>query len=161
MDIRPKRRKYKDNPYSLSSDIKNGLYYVSFKDSKGIQQCIKINQTIFEELNKFELKDVSQMNEYDNHIEHLELNDETLYNRRNTNINTDVYNEDILNKVLIKDLMIEIKKLPIQQRNRLIKYYFYNMSYEQIGKEEGRVKSVIKYSIDKAIEKISKNLKKN
>lgn len=161
MDVRPKRRKYKDNPYSLSSDKKLGLYFVSFKDSRGKQQFVKINQTIFEELNKFELMDVSQMNEYDNHIEHLELSDETLYNRRNINNNTDIYNEDILNKILIKDLMIEIKKLPIQQRNRLIKYFFYDMSYEKIAKEEGKVKSVIKYSIDKAIEKISKNLKKN
>lgn len=160
MDVRPKRRKYKDNPYNLSSDKKNGLYYVSFIDSRGILQYIEINKTIFDELNKFELKDVSQMNEYDNHIEHLELNDEELYHRRKIDTN-DYYNENILNKILIKDLMKEIKKLPIQQRNRLIKYYFYNMSYEQIAKEEGKVKSVIKYSIDKAIENISKNFKKN
>ena len=160
MDVRPKRRKYKDNPYNLSSDKKNGLYYVSFMDSRGILQYIEINKTIFDELNKFELKDVSQMNEYDNHIEHLELNDEELYHRRKIYTN-DYYNENILNKILIKDLMQEIKKLPIQQRNRLIKYYFYNMSYEKIAKEEGKVKSVIKYSIDKAIEKISKNFKKN
>lgn len=160
MDVRPKRRKYKDNPYNLSSDKKNGLYYVSFIDSRGILQYIEINKTIFDELNKFELKDVSQMNEYDNHIEHLELNDEELYHRRKIDTN-DYYNENILNKILIKDLMKEIKKLPIQQRNRLIKYYFYNMSYEKIAKEEGKVKSVIKYSIDKAIEKISKNFKKN
>ena len=65
------------------------------------------------------------MNEYDNHIEHLELNDEELYHRRKIDTN-DYYNENILNKILIKDLMQEIKKLPIQQRNRLIKYYFYN-----------------------------------
>ena len=160
MDVCPKRRKYKDNPYNLSSDKKNGLYYVSFIDSRGILQYIEINKTIFDELNKFELKDVSQMNEYDNHIEHLELNDEELYHRRKIYTN-DYYNENILNKILIKDLMQEIKKLPIQQRNRLIKYYFYNTSYEKIAKEEGKVKSVIKYSIDKAIEKISKNFKKN
>ena len=160
MDVRPKRRKYKDNPYNLSSDKKNGLYHVSFIDSRGNLQYIEINKAIFDELNKFELKDVSQMNEYDNHIEHLELNDEELYHRRKIYTN-DYYNENILNKILIKDLMQEIKKLPIQQRNRLIKYYFYNMSYEKIAKEEGKVKSVIKYSIDKAIEKISKNFKKN
>ena len=58
MDVRPKRRKYKDNPYNLSSDKKNGLYYVSFIDSRGILQYIEINKTIFDELNQFELKDV-------------------------------------------------------------------------------------------------------
>ena len=158
MDVRPKRRKYKDNPYNLSSDKKNGLYYVSFIDSRGILQYIEINKTIFDELNKFELKDVSQMNEYDNHIEHLELNDEELYHRRKIYTN-DYYNENILNKILIKDLMQEIKKLPIQQRNRLIKYYFYNMSYEQIAKEEGISKIAVKYSIDIAIEKILKKFK--
>ena len=159
MDTRPKRRKYKDNPYTLSSDKKLGLYFVSFKDSRGEKQCIKVNQTIFEELNKFELKDISQMNEYDNHIEHLELNDEALYNKRSMDTTNNKYNEDILNKILIKDLMNEIKKLPLHQRNRLIKYYFYNMSYEKIAKEEGIGKSGVKYSIDNALEKISKKFK--
>ena len=158
MDVRPKRRKYKDNPYNLSSDKKNGLYYVSFIDSRGILQYIEINKTIFDELNKFELKDVSQMNEYDNHIEHLELSDEELYHRRKINTN-DYYNENILNKILIKDLLSEIRKLPILQKNRLIKYYFYNMSYEQIAKEEGISKIAVKYSIDIAIEKILKKFK--
>ena len=158
MDVRPKRRKYKDNPYNLSSDKKNGLYYVSFMDSRGILQYIEINKTIFDELNKFELKDVSQMNEYDNHIEHLELSDEELYHRRKINTN-DYYNENILNKILIKDLLSEIRKLPILQKNRLIKYYFYNMSYEQIAKEEGISKIAVKYSIDIAIEKILKKFK--
>ena len=158
MDVRPKRRKYKDNPYNLSSDKKNGLYYVSFIDSRGILQYIEINKTIFDELNKFELKDVSQMNEYDNHIEHLELSDEELYHRRKIDTN-DYYNENFLNKILIKDLLSEIRKLPILQKNRLIKYYFYNMSYEQIAKEEGISKIAVKYSIDIAIEKILKKFK--
>lgn len=158
MDVRPKRRKYKDNPYNLSSDKKNGLYYVSFIDSRGNLQYIEINKAIFDELNKFELKDVSQMNEYDNHIEHLELSDEELYHRRKTNTN-DYYNENIFNKILIKDLLSEIRKLPILQKNRLIKYYFYNMSYEQIAKEEGISKIAVKYSIDIAIEKILKKFK--
>lgn len=158
MDVRPKRRKYKDNPYNLSSDKKNGLYYVSFIDSRGNLQFIEINKAIFDELNKFELKDVSQMNEYDNHIEHLELSDEELYHRRKTNTN-DYYNENIFNKILIKDLLSEIRKLPILQKNRLIKYYFYNMSYEQIAKEEGISKIAVKYSIDIAIEKILKKFK--
>lgn len=158
MDVRPKRRKYKDNPYNLSSDKKNGLYYVSFIDSRGNLQFIEINKAIFDELNKFELKDVSQMNEYDNHIEHLELSDEELYHRSKTNTN-DYYNENIFNKILIKDLLSEIRKLPILQKNRLIKYYFYNMSYEQIAKEEGISKIAVKYSIDIAIEKILKKFK--
>ena len=158
MDVRPKRRKYKDNPYNLSSDKKNGLYHVSFIDSRGNLQYIEINKAIFDELNKFELKDVSQMNEYDNHIEHLELSDEELYHRRKIDTN-DYYNENILNKILIKDLLSEIRKLPILQKNRLIKYYFYNMSYEQIAKEEGISKIAVKYSIDIAIEKILKKFK--
>ena len=158
MDVRPKRRKYKDNPYNLNSDKKNGLYYVSFIDSRGNLQYIEINKAIFDELNKFELKDVSQMNEYDNHIEHLELSDEELYHRRKIDTN-DYYNENFLNKILIKDLLSEIRKLPILQKNRLIKYYFYNMSYEQIAKEEGISKIAVKYSIDIAIEKILKKFK--
>ena len=60
MQKRPKRRKYKDNPYTLSVD--NDTYKVTFIDSLNKNQIIEINKNIFETLDKFELEDLSEMN---------------------------------------------------------------------------------------------------
>lgn len=36
---------------------------------------------MFESFNKFELEDISQMNEYDRHLEHSEVYEHTLYQK--------------------------------------------------------------------------------
>ena len=41
MDIMPKRRKYKDNPYILSKDEEKNLYLVSFVDGTNTYKSIK------------------------------------------------------------------------------------------------------------------------
>lgn len=71
---RPKRRRYKDNPYRLEIDNVCKVYIVSFKDSQGIIQKIEISEEIFNALDKFELEDLSEMNEYDNHIHSFLIN---------------------------------------------------------------------------------------
>ena len=53
LNKRPKRRKYKDNPYTLSVD--NDIYKVTFIDSLNKTQTIEINKDIFDTLDKFEL----------------------------------------------------------------------------------------------------------
>lgn len=77
MEKQPKRRKFYDNPYTLLTE--NNTYYVIFKDSKNIVKKIKVNGDIFEEFNKYELDDISQMHKFERHIEHFELTEETLY----------------------------------------------------------------------------------
>ena len=49
---RPKRRRYKDNPYRLEIDNVCKVYIVSFKDSQGIIQKIEISEEIFNDLDK-------------------------------------------------------------------------------------------------------------
>lgn len=79
MDKCPKRRKDKYNPYTLYT--KAGRYYISFVDVNNNFQEIAVSQKVFESFNRFELEDISQMNEYDRHLEHSEVYEHTLYQK--------------------------------------------------------------------------------
>ena len=79
--VRPKRRKYKDNPYTLFFDDDTQIYFVTFKDAKGIINKVCVPYDVYSAFNLFELHDLSELNEYDNHIERSEVYDETLYRR--------------------------------------------------------------------------------
>lgn len=80
MDKRPKRRKDKYNPYTLSTE--SGKYYILFIDVNNHIQKVELSKKLFDSFNKFELKDISQMNEYDRHYEHSEVYEKTL-NKKN------------------------------------------------------------------------------
>lgn len=157
MATMPKRRKSKDNPYLLNYDEKNDTYMVVFKNTRKEVSKVSITEKLYDVFNEFELNDLSQLNEFDRHIEHSELMDETLY-KRATNYQESV--EDIVeNNILLEKLRNILNTLPAIQKRRLIKYYFEDKTYEQIAKEENCTKSAVKFSIDIAIDKISKNLK--
>ena len=66
---KPKRRRKRDNPYNLIYTI-NKKYIVSFIDSKGLLREVEINEELYNLFDEFELRDLSELNEYDNHIEH-------------------------------------------------------------------------------------------
>lgn len=108
MDKRPKRRKNKDNPYELVSytDTDNKEYIIAFKDSNGKYSEIKVSEEIFSVFNQFELDDLKIMNEYDQHIEHFILYEETLMKR-------------MLKKVLPLEKQVEI-----QLRNEKLEQVF-------------------------------------
>ena len=72
---RPKRRKDKYNPYTLSTD--NKKYYVSFKNVDGKIQKTEVDKAVFEAFDSFELDDISIMNEAERHYEYSELTEET------------------------------------------------------------------------------------
>ena len=65
---RPKRRKSKDNPYTIEE--RNGKYIVSFIDGEQKSIEVEVSKEIYECFDGFELDDLSQMNEYDRHTEH-------------------------------------------------------------------------------------------
>lgn len=71
MDDFPKRRKNKDNPYTLKAIDNN--YYILFRDGQNIPRVIEVNKDIFDIFNQFELDDLKELNEFDRHIEHKEL----------------------------------------------------------------------------------------
>ena len=74
---RPKRRKDKDNPYTLSK--RQDKHYLSFRDGQGVLRELLINKEPFELLNCFELDDLSFLNEVDRHYEHSELTEAVLF----------------------------------------------------------------------------------
>ena len=48
MDKHPIRRKFIDNPYTLSSSTKDNLYIISFIDSNGIVQNVKVDKEVYD-----------------------------------------------------------------------------------------------------------------
>ena len=152
MDKMPKRRKHQDNPYTLNKDEEKGIYIVNFRDSLGI------DRELFKAFNEFELKDLSEPNEYDNHIEHLQINENRLNEKaRHKELNIE---DNYIRKSTFEDLNKAIDMLPKVQRRRIKKYYFEELTLKEIAKEENCTKMAIKFSIDNAIKNLFKILKK-
>lgn len=130
VDPRPKRRKDKDNPYTIFTigiETDSPRYYLSFQDSVGIKRTIRIDKTLFTAFDTFELDDLSFMNEVDNHYEHSEQTDTPL-NRRAVQPRESV-EETVARRVEAETLHQAIAKLPDKQRRRLTLYYFGEFTY--------------------------------
>lgn len=156
-DSQPSRRKDKNNPYRLFNigiDTDDTHYFVSFKDAHGADICVEINKEIYKLFDKFELEDLSFMNEWDRHTEHSELTDESLNKRA---VKQSESTEDIVSKrVLNSELHRAINLLPEKQRRRLILYYFGELTYEAIAEREGCKHTAIIKSVKSAITKLKK-----
>lgn len=150
MKIRPKRRKHKDNPYTLLID--DNIYKVAFLDSRNMIQVIEIDADIFEVLDSFELDDLSELNEYDRHIEHLSL-EEVPYKKYSSKVLN--LEEEILQNMLYNELKIEISKLPEIQRRRLVLYFFNDLTLQEIAIIDNCSPQAVKKSLDSSIEKLS------
>lgn len=154
----PKRRKHKDNPYTISFCEKQNKYQVIFKDGKGIYQTIEVSAEIHNAFNSFELKDISELNEYDRHIEHSEVYDNSLNSRV---VDKPVSLEELVeNKITYEELYKVIEALPDIQKRRIKMYYFEDMTFDEIAKKEKCTKRAVKFSVDIGLEKIKEILKK-
>lgn len=154
---RPKRRKKKDNPYTLNYINEEDNYVVLFKDSKGILQSVSVNEDVFKTMDRFELDDLSELNEYDNHIEHNEVYEWNISIRA---LNKQEELEDyIIRKSTYEDLMRAINKLPIIQQRRIKMYYFYDMTSKEIAIKENCTQHSVRVSIRRALEELKKILK--
>lgn len=159
MDERPKRRKSKDNPYELISytDTENKKYIIAFTDSNSQYRQIEVSEEIFNAFDRFELDDLKIMNEYDRHIEHSVLYEETIIKR-------------MLKKVLLLEEQVEvhlrnekleqvIKLLSPKEQRRIVLFFYYGMKEEKIAKLEGCSQQAISKSILRSLKKIKKFLK--
>lgn len=156
MDKRPKRRKDKYNPYTLCS--KKGKYYVYFVDVNNRIQMVEVSKSVFETFNIFELEDISQMNEYDRHLEHSEAYEHTLHKKQDSREwSLEEYFENVQ---ITENLHMAISKLPEVQKRRLNKYYFEEKTFDKIALEEGCTYQCVQRSVYRAVEKI-KNILKN
>ena len=157
MAERPKRRRYKDNPYTLIYIEEKNTYMVSFKDVRGKLQQIEVSEEIYKTFDRFELQDIKELNEYDRHIEHSEIFENNI-NARVKDKPTSLEDE-VINKTLIDEIKKEINNLPAIQRERIKKYFFENKTYEEIARDEGVNKTSIIRAINNGLEKISKKIK--
>ena len=153
----PKRRKSKDNPYSLNYNEENHTYKVSFKDGINIFHEIEVSEKIYEAFDKFELEDISQMHKYERHIEHSEIYENTLNSRA---VDKPVsLEQEVENKIMVDELKDAINLLSEVQKRRLKMYYFEDMTLKQIADIEGCSPKNVFKSIEQAKENIKKNLK--
>lgn len=150
------RNKDKYNPYTL--EVKeNNCYILKFKDSRNVLQEISITKEVYDAFDSFELEDISQIHKIRKHIEYNEVYEESLYHR--SSAETVSLEDEVESKILSEEIKSAINELSEIQKRRLIKYYFYNMTYEEIASEENCTKRAVKFSIDIGIEKISKKIK--
>lgn len=154
---RPKRRKSKDNPYTIFEE--QGKLYVTFKDGQGIKQKIDVNNDIFNFFDDSELHDVRELNEFDRHIEHSEQSENTLHKKI---LSKHVHFEDIMifkmrNGQLNKMLLC----LTPLQRERVMLFYWERLSCPEIADIQGCTKQAVSLSIRRARKKLKKEILKN
>lgn len=151
---RPKRRKDRYNPYILTE--KEGKYFLSFRDGQGVLRELQITMELFEVLNRFELDDLSILNEWDRHYEHSELTETTLYNR--AAMLPESVEDTVFRSLQFEALHKAISQLPETQRRRLILYYFAGLTYAQIAEKEGCSFQAVGKSIVAAEKRLKKFL---
>ena len=155
MDSLPKRRKIKDNPYTIRN-IDN-KFYILFKDEMNNPQIIEVSKEIYNAFNQFELDDLKELNEFDRHIEHKELTEESIHNRRVKKI--EGVDDYIIRKTSYEELMIAINHLTATQR-RIKMYYFDELDLKTIATIEKTSFQMISKSIKQGIKKLKKILSK-
>lgn len=153
MDIRPKRYKEYDNPYTLESIEKEELYFIRFRDEKG-EHLVTVSKEVFDVFDESEKQDNNMMVRNSRYIHKYELSDEALSNKM---LNNQTSIEDkLISDFEIEELYEAINELSDIQKRRIRKYFFENMTFEEIAKEENCTKRAVKFTIDIALEKISK-----
>jgi RNA polymerase sigma-70 factor (ECF subfamily) len=155
---RSKRRKSKDNPYTLLNIDEKGIYKVAFKDGVGKFRIVEITREVYEAFDRFELEDKSQMNKYERHIEHSEIFENSIYERV---MDKPISLEDeIIRKSTFEDLKNAIEQLPEIQKRRIKKYYFEDKNEYQIADEENTTQQAVNKTLCIARENLKELLKK-
>lgn len=108
----PKRRKCKDNPYTLNYIEEKNIYTITFKDVKGHLNKVEVSEEVYRVFDKFELQDIKELNEYDRHIEHSEIFENNLESRAlNKQIPTDEIVENKINNEKLREAIQELPKI--------------------------------------------------
>lgn len=153
----PKRRKHKDNPYTINYIESKNIYVVSFKDVKGKLNKIEVSEEVYRVFDKFELQDIKELNEYDRHIEHSEIFENNLEARAKDKPLS--LEDEIIKKSTFAELKKAIELLPEVQKRRIKKYYFDDKTQQQIANEEGVDIRAIQYTLNIALKKLKEILK--
>lgn len=149
-DKHPKRRKDKYNPYTLSHV--GGKYFLSFKDGQGATHNMEIDPALYALLDRFELDDLSYLNEQERHLDMTELSDAVL--DRHVPDGQATVEDAVCESLQMEAVRAEINRLPEVQKRRLQLYFFEGLTYEEIAKLESCTVMPVKRAIDRALEKI-------
>lgn len=158
MAERPKRRKSNDNPYTLRFIQEKNIYLVNFKDGRGKIQEVEVSEEVYLQMDKFELDDLSQLNEFDRHIEHSEIYDNNLEARAMDKPMS--LEDEIIKKSTFNELKKAIDMLSEVQKRRIKKYYFDDKNEYQIALEENTTHQAVHKTLVSAKQKLKEILKK-
>ena len=112
---------------------------------------------IYAVFDRFELDDLSFLNEQERHLDWTELNEELL-SRRSAQEPAPV--EDAVYESMQTQALREgVNQLPEVQKRRLQMYFFDGLTYEEIAVREGCSYQAVQKSIAAALKKIRKFLK--
>ena len=157
MDKRPKRSRDKYNPYILHSEKSKNIYRVSFSNIHKLEN-IKISKKIFDQLDEFEKEDARQIQEIKRHYEQNTVTEITL-NKRAVNKTEDV-DEIVIKNIYNEKLAKALETLTKEQRRRILLYYDYQLTMEEIARIEGCAKQSVQESIEWGIKKLKKFFEK-
>ena len=138
----------------LNNDLKT---ITTYKSLSGTAKSAKMNKIINNEFQRRKNEDKSQRNEFDRHIEHLQLT-ECQINIRAVH-KAPSMEEMLLEKEGEREIIRKIWDLPIPQNRRVYMFIVDEFSLTEIARIEKRDVSVIKRSVDAGIRKLQKNLK--
>ena len=152
IDPRPKRRRSKDNPYTIfttGAGTHQVRYFVSFHDSEGKYRRLELSYAEYETFNRFELDDLSYLNEIDRHYgDKSDMDD----------ITPDITSQTAMSHLENERLHAALQILTETQRRRVVLYYYCGYTYKQIAELEGCTKMPIKRSIEDALRKLKEFL---
>lgn len=151
----PKRRKDKYNPYTLT--VADGKFYLSFKDGQGVHHEMEIDASLYRLLDRFELDDLSYLNELDRHLDQTELSEALL--SRYVSVEQEILEDAVCRSMQWEAVRAEIARLPEVQKRRLQLYFFDGLTYEEIASLEHCKYQAVQQSVLSALEKIRKKLK--
>jgi len=146
----PNRKKDKLNPYTLS--IEHNTYYISFTDGQGAFHKQEINQDLYSAFDRFELDDISKINEASRHLSEMGMSEESLCHLIADP--SESMEDRVYRRIMYQKLHKAIDQLPEIQRRRVLLYYFEGHTYEQIAQMEGCSKRAVKFSVDIALKKL-------
>lgn len=131
--------------------------YLSFRDGQGVPHRLELDVKLYAVFDRFELDDLSFLNEQERHLDWTELNEELL-SRRSAQEPAPV--EDAVYESMQTQALREgVNQLPEVQKRRLQMYFFDGLTYEEIAVREGCSYQAVQKSIAAALKKIRKFLK--
>ena len=135
------------NPYKVFC-----RYYAAFFDGKGRPQEVEISEDVFHAFGEFKKEAKKQQNFDERHREYFDLSEEEIANRSAPTQRS--IEEVICEKELAGAVKEAVDNLTDVQRRRLLLYFRYDLTYEQIAEVENCSHPAIIKSVNAAIKKL-------